>query len=45
MANGGPGVVVHGGPACRKRINTMALLDHLADVLPGVVEGLSSSVS
>jgi hypothetical protein len=32
MADGGPGVVVPGCPACRKRINTMAqFLDHLAE--------------
>jgi hypothetical protein len=44
MANGGPGVVVPGCPACRKRINTMAqFLDHLADdVLPGLIDQLSS---
>jgi hypothetical protein len=45
MANGGPGVVVPGCPACRKRINTMAqFLDHLADdVLPGLINKLSTA--
>jgi hypothetical protein len=40
MANGGPGVVVPGCPACRKRINTMAqFLDHLAgNVLPALLD-------
>ena len=40
MANGGPGVVVPGCPACRKRINTMAqFLDHLADnALPALLD-------
>jgi hypothetical protein len=45
MANGGPGVVVPGCPACRKRINTMAqFLDHLADdVLPALIARLAGS--
>lgn len=45
MANGGPGVVVPGCPACRKRINTMAqFLDHLADdVLPALMNKLSTT--
>jgi hypothetical protein len=40
MAQGGPGVVVPGCPACRKRINTMTqFLDHLADdVLPALLD-------
>lgn len=44
MANGGPGVVVPGCPACRKRINTMAqFMDHLADdVLPALLDKLST---
>ena len=44
MANGGPGVVVPGCPACKKRLFTMSnFLDHLADdVLPGLVDKLSS---
>jgi hypothetical protein len=44
MANGGPGVVVPGCPACRKRINTMVqFLDHLADdVLPPLMDKLSN---
>jgi hypothetical protein len=47
MANGGPGVVVPGCPACKKRLQTMAnFMDHLADdVLPGLVDRLSRSVS
>jgi hypothetical protein len=42
--NGGPGVVVPGCPACRKRINTMPqFMDHLAnDVLPELISKLSS---
>ena len=47
MANGGPGVVVPGCPACKKRLFTMAnFMDHLADdVLPGLIDNLSSSQS
>jgi hypothetical protein len=43
MANGGPGVVVPGCPACRKRLFTMAnFMDHLADdVLPELLTRLS----
>jgi hypothetical protein len=43
MANGGPGVVVPGCPACKKRLQTMAnFMDHLAnDVLPRLIESLS----
>jgi hypothetical protein len=45
MANGGPGVVVPGCPACRKRIQTMAqFLDHLTDdVLPPLRGRLSTT--
>lgn len=45
MADGGPGVVVPGCPACRKRINTMhQFLDHLAeDVLPPLLNRLSAN--
>jgi hypothetical protein len=45
MANGGPGVVVPGCPACRKRLFTMAnFMDHLADdVLPELINKLSSA--
>jgi len=44
MANGGPGVVTPGCPACRKRLFTMAnFMDHLADdVLPGLIERIST---
>lgn len=44
MANGGPGVVVPGCPACKKRLQTMAnFMDHLADdVLPPLIDRLSS---
>jgi hypothetical protein len=44
MAEGGPGVVVPGCPACRKRLFTMAnFMDHLADdVLPVLVDKLST---
>jgi hypothetical protein len=44
MANGGPGVVVPGCPACRKRLFTMAnFMDHLADdVLPELIDRLSA---
>ena len=47
MANGGPGVVVPGCPACRKRLFTMAnFMDHLAeDVLPAALDKLSSEHS
>ena len=47
MANGGPGGVVPGCPACKKRLFTMAnFMDHLADdVLPGLIDNLSSSQS
>jgi hypothetical protein len=43
MADGGPGVVVPGCPACKKRIQTMAqFMDHLAnDVLPPLLDKLS----
>jgi hypothetical protein len=43
MADGGPGVVVPGCPACKKRIQTMAqFMDHLADdVLPALLDRLS----
>jgi hypothetical protein len=43
MVNGGPGVVVPGCPACRKRLFTMAnFMDHLADdVLPVLINKLS----
>jgi hypothetical protein len=45
MANGGPGVVVPGCPACQKRLFTMAnFMDHLADdVLPAALDKLSAS--
>jgi hypothetical protein len=44
MADGGPGVVVPGCPACRKRLFTMAnFMDHLADnVLPPLIDKLST---
>jgi hypothetical protein len=44
MANGGPGVVVPGCPACQKRINTMAnFMDHLTDdVLPQLFNKVSN---
>jgi hypothetical protein len=44
MANGGPGVVVPGCPACKKRLFTMAsFMDHLADdVLPDLINRLRS---
>jgi hypothetical protein len=44
MANGGPGVVVPGCPACKKRLFTKAnFMDHLADeVLPELINKLSS---
>ena len=44
MADGGPGVVVPGCPACRKRLFTMAnFMDHLADdVLRELISKLSS---
>ena len=44
MADGGPGVVVPGCPACRKRLFTMAnFMDHLADdVLPVLIDKLST---
>jgi hypothetical protein len=43
IADGGPGVVVPGCPACRKRMFTMAnFMDHLADdVLPAPIQKLS----
>jgi hypothetical protein len=45
MANGGPGVVVPGCPACKKRLFTMDnFLDHLCeDVLPGLLDKLSAT--
>jgi hypothetical protein len=45
MANGGPGVVVPGCPACRKRLFTMAnFMDHLADdALSAILDRLSAS--
>ena len=45
MAEGGPGVVVPGCPACKKRLQTMAnFMDHLADdVLPPLLDRLSTS--
>ena len=45
MADGGPGVVVPGCPACRKRLQTMAnFMDHLADdVLPALLDKLSAA--
>ena len=44
MADGGPGVVVPGCPACKKRLQTMAnFMDHLADdVLPHLTNYVSS---
>jgi len=47
MANGGPGVVVPGCPACKKRLQTMAnFMDHLCeDVLPAALDKLSSNHS
>lgn len=44
IADGGPGVVVPGCPACRKRLFTMAnFMDHLADdVLPDLINKLSA---
>jgi hypothetical protein len=47
MANGGPGVVVPGCPACRKRLFTMAnFMDHIADdVLPAALDKLSKAPS
>jgi hypothetical protein len=47
MADGGPGVVVPGCPACKKRLYTMSnFLDHLADdVLPILIQGLSANRS
>lgn len=46
MANGGPGVVVPGCPACKKRLQTMAnFMDHLClDVLPSALDKLSIGV-
>lgn len=43
MANGGPGIVVPGCPACKKILQTMAnFMDHLCeDVLPGLLNRLS----
>jgi hypothetical protein len=45
MANGGPGVVVPGCPACRKRLFTMVnFMDHLAnDVLPAALDKLAQN--
>jgi hypothetical protein len=47
MANGGPGVVVPGCPACKKRLQTMAqFMDHLADdVLPAALDKLALAES
>jgi hypothetical protein len=44
MANGGPGVVVPGCPACKKWLFTMAnFMDHLADdVSPTLIDKLST---
>jgi hypothetical protein len=46
MANGGPGVVVPGCPACRKRLFTMAnFMDHLADdVLPALLDRIGTKL-
>jgi hypothetical protein len=45
MANGGPGVIVPGCPACKKQLFTMAnFMDHLAnDVLPAALDKLSTA--
>lgn len=45
MADGGPGVVVPGCPACKKRLFTMSnFMDHLADdVLPAALDKLSTA--
>jgi len=45
MANGGPGVVVPGCPACKQRLQTMAqFMDYLADdVLPAALDKLSTN--
>jgi hypothetical protein len=47
MAEGGPGVVVPGCPACRKRLFTMAnFMDHICnDVLPPLVDKLSTKTT
>jgi hypothetical protein len=44
MANGGPGTVVPGCPACRQRINTMSqFIRHInEDVLPPLLDKLST---
>lgn len=47
MAEGGKGVVAPGGPACWKRLFTMAnFIDHLADdVLPKLINKLSTDTN
>ena len=45
MANGGPGIVTAGCPACRKRINTMSqFIRHInEEVLPPLLDKLSAA--
>jgi hypothetical protein len=45
LANGGPGIVTPGCPACKKRINTMAqFIRHInEDVLPPLLDELSTA--
>lgn len=47
MANGGPGTVTAGCPACRKRINTMSqFIRHInEDVLPPLLDKLSTETT
>jgi hypothetical protein len=47
MADGGPGIVTAGCPACRKRINTMAqFIRHInEDVLPPLLDKLSKEMT
>jgi hypothetical protein len=47
FASGGPGIVVPGCPACKKRINTMSqFIRHInEDVLPTLLDKLSTQTS
>jgi hypothetical protein len=47
FANGGPGIVTPGCPACRKRINTMSqFIRHITeDVLPLLLDKLSTQTT
>ena len=47
MANGGPGIVTAGCPACRKRINSMSqFIRHInEDVLPPLLDKLATETT